>query len=80
MAHGQRGAAIAGGHKGRSRAALRRYSRSPDDVCFAAHYGLKSNIALGPKSANARNRCAIARCAGSPTASAVTGGKIVKTR
>src|SRR6202043_3326948 len=30
--------------------------------------------------ANARNRCAIARCAGSPTASAVTGGKIVKTR
>jgi hypothetical protein len=29
--------------------------------------------------ANARNRCAIARCAGSPTASAVTGGKIVKT-
>ena len=34
----------------------------------------------GPKSANARNRCAIARCAGSPTASAVTGGKIVKTQ
>src|SRR3981189_1923032 len=32
------------------------------------------------KSANARNRCAIARCAGSPTASAVTGGKIVKTQ
>src|SRR5712675_3434111 len=30
--------------------------------------------------ANARNRCAIARCAGSPTASAVTGGKIVKTQ
>ena len=28
----------------------------------------------------ARNRCAIARCAGSPTASAVTGGKIVKTQ
>ena len=30
--------------------------------------------------AKARNRCAIARCAGSPTASAVTGGKIVKTQ
>src|SRR5882672_7988278 len=29
---------------------------------------------------NARNRCAIARCAGSPIASAVTGGKIVKTQ
>src|ERR1700682_6088859 len=28
----------------------------------------------------ARNRCAIARCAGSPTARAVTGGKIVKTQ
>ena len=27
-----------------------------------------------------RDRCAIAGCAGSPTASAVTGGKIVKTR
>src|SRR5216684_2050811 len=26
------------------------------------------------------NRCAIARCAGSPTARAVTGGKIVKTQ
>ena len=25
------------------------------------------------------NRCAIARCAGSPTVSAVTGGKVVKT-
>src|SRR5882757_1997900 len=32
------------------------------------------------KGATARNRCAIARCAGSPTASAVTGGKIVKTQ
>jgi hypothetical protein len=32
------------------------------------------------KGAKARNRCAIARCAGSPTASAVTGGKIVKTQ
>jgi hypothetical protein len=32
------------------------------------------------KGAIARNRCAIARCAGSPTASAVTGGKIVKTQ
>src|SRR5229473_2407353 len=32
------------------------------------------------KGAMARNRCAIARCAGSPTASAVTGGKIVKTQ
>ena len=31
------------------------------------------------KGANALNRCAIARCAGSPTVSAVTGGKIVKT-
>jgi hypothetical protein len=28
--------------------------------------------------ANALNRCAIARCAGSPTASAATGGKIVR--
>ena len=33
-----------------------------------------------PLSAKARNRCAIARCAGSPTVSAVTGGKIVKTQ
>ena len=33
-----------------------------------------------PFGVNARNRCAIARCAGSPTASAVTGGKIVKTQ
>src|SRR5882762_5166535 len=32
------------------------------------------------KGAIARNRCAIARCAGSPIASAVTGGKIVKTQ
>src|SRR6266404_7785520 len=30
--------------------------------------------------AKALNRCAIARCAGSPTASAVTGGKIVNTQ
>ena len=33
-----------------------------------------------PKSANGLNRCAIARYAGSPTASAVTEGKIVKTQ
>jgi tRNA(Arg) A34 adenosine deaminase TadA len=33
-----------------------------------------------PRCANALNRCAIARCAGSPTARAVTGGKIVKTQ
>ena len=32
-----------------------------------------------PVCAKALNRCAIARCAGSPTVSAVTGGKIVKT-
>ena len=32
----------------------------------------------GPFRAKARNRCAIARCAGSPTVSAVTGGKIVE--
>jgi hypothetical protein len=32
-----------------------------------------------PFGAKALNRCAIARCAGSPTVSAVTGGKIVKT-
>jgi hypothetical protein len=50
------------------------------DVRFGAHYGLRSDIARGPKSARARNRCAIARCAGSPTVSAVTGGKIVKTQ
>src|SRR5882757_5220069 len=31
-----------------------------------------------PKGAMALNRCAIARCAGSPTASAATGGKIVR--
>jgi hypothetical protein len=42
--------------------------------------GSTEDIAVGPVRANARNRCAIARCAGSPTASAVTGGKIVKTR
>jgi hypothetical protein len=51
---------------------------------------LKTSKALGgrpfadtcqrPLCAKARNRCAIARCAGSPTASAVTGGKIVKTQ
>src|SRR5882672_9890459 len=39
-----------------------------------------SEGSASPKSAKARNRCAIARCAGSPTASAVTGGKIVKTQ
>ena len=31
------------------------------------------------KSAKAQNRCAIARCAGSPTASAVIGGEIVNS-
>jgi hypothetical protein len=35
--------------------------REPDgvalaDVCFEAHYGLKSDIVRGPKSANERNR------------------------
>ncbi len=50
------------------------------DVCFGAHLGLRSDIPPCPFGAMARNRCAIARCAGSPTASAVTGGKIVKTQ
>ncbi len=47
------------------------------------HVGYGPNLCHGiaphnrSKSANAQNRCAIARCAGSPTASAVTGGEIV---
>ena len=44
----------------------------------AAAFGAKRTFAKHRRllSARARNRCAIARCAGSPTASAVTGGKI----
>src|SRR5258705_11451651 len=50
------------------------------DVGFAPMNGRHEAQKPSPKSAKARNRCAIARCAGSPTASAVTGGKIVKTQ
>jgi hypothetical protein len=34
---------------------IKRLSASPD-VCFEAHCGLKSDIVLGPKSANMRQR------------------------
>ena len=47
---------------------------------FAPELGHCATQSACLKRANARNRCAIARCAGSPTASAVTGGKIVKTQ
>jgi hypothetical protein len=41
--------------------------------------GLKTDIAAGPFRAKARNRCAIARCAGSPTASAVPEARWAKS-
>ena len=47
---------------------------------FAPESGHLALQSACPFRAMARNRCAIARCAGSPTASAVTGGKIVKTQ
>src|SRR5882672_12030714 len=47
---------------------------------FAPESGHRALQSACPFRAKARNRCAIARCAGSPTASAVTGGKIVKTQ
>ena len=50
------------------------------DFRFTPESRLRADIAPGPVRANALNRCAIARCAGSPTVSAVTGGKIVKTQ
>jgi hypothetical protein len=56
-----------------------KYSLRADVFRFAPDSGLMSDIAGGPFGVKARNRCAIARCAGSPTVSAVTGGKIVKT-
>ena len=46
-------------------------------VRFAPKSDQGTDIPKSTLSANAQNRCAIARCAGSPTASAVTGGKIV---
>jgi hypothetical protein len=48
-----------------------------DRVRFCPHNGLKSDIEPCLKSATALNRCAIARCAGSPTASTVAAVKIV---
>ena len=47
------------------------------NIRYGAPCGLKPDIYRGPGSATAQNRCAIARCAGSPTASAVIGGEIV---
>jgi hypothetical protein len=47
------------------------------EVCFAPISGLPQSSLSGPKSAKALNRCAIVRCAGSPTASTVAGVKIV---
>jgi hypothetical protein len=44
---------------------------------FTPESGLNSDISPCPKSAKALNRCAIARCAGSPTASTVAAVKIV---
>ena len=41
--------------------------------------GRVADISGRLKSAIAQNRCAIARCAGSPTASAVIGGEIVNS-
>src|SRR3981189_451559 len=67
----------------RQTAALRQklpLAGSKSNFRFTPESRLNSEIAACPESANARNRCAIARCAGSPTASAVTGGKIVKTQ
>jgi len=49
------------------------------DILFRASAEATVTIAADPKrlGANAQNRCAIARCAGSPAASAVTGGEVV---
>src|SRR6266850_8512491 len=55
-------------------------SALPSYVCVTPQSRHRRPRLRRPFRANARNRCAIARCAGSPTASAVTGGKIVKTR
>src|SRR5467141_2516824 len=49
-------------------------------VRFSPYRDRSSRCSQRSRCARARNRCAIARCAGSPTASAVTGGKIVKTQ
>jgi hypothetical protein len=49
------------------------------EVRFTPMTGHRQHVRLRPKSPRARNRCAIARCAGSPTVSGVTGGQIVKT-
>ena len=69
---GRRLAAV--GHKRERRPRRRPASHKPGvpqgaDPCRAAGWG--------PPCANAPNRCAIARGAGSPTASAATGGEIV---
>ena len=48
-------------------------------VGLAPNSGEKADISRSRRRAKALNRCAIARCAGSPTVSAVTGGKIAKT-
>ena len=41
--------------------------------------GPSRGFAVSLRGAKAQNRCAIARCAGSPTASAVIGGEIVNS-
>jgi hypothetical protein len=46
----------------------------PRDVRFPSDSDRTADIASGPVRANAQSRCAPARCAGSPTVSAVTGG------
>jgi len=46
-------------------------------VCFAPDSDRNADIAEGPSWARALNRCAIARCAGSPTACTATGVEIV---
>src|SRR5258708_38157876 len=51
-----------------------------EHIRYSPNRGHSSRQAVRLLRAIARNRCAIARCAGSPTASAVTGGKIVKTQ
>ena len=45
-------------------------------VCFPPDSDRIADIAGGPVGARALNRCAIARCAGSPTARTVAGVKI----
>ena len=55
------------------------FSRFTSYVRSSPESGGIADIGGRLKSARAQNRCAIARCAGSPTASAVIGGEIVNS-